>query len=135
VNSLRLLLDPSVRVRQLTLVAVAIAATGPLLQACGGDGDEVVPYSFVLEDVDESASSIELLVTHSCALPSLQAQVGESGTSVSILLTGALTECGTQGAQQARVTVELRQPIGDRSVYDLACDLGDVAVRCDRRDG
>ena len=92
-----------------------------------------MPYSFGLESVDESASSIELLVTHSCSLPSLQAHVGESGTSVNILLTGVLTECGEQGAQQRQITIDLRQPLSDRSVIDLSCDLGDVAVRCDRR--
>jgi hypothetical protein len=114
---------------------VFVAAAGPLLQGCGSDRDEVVPYSFGLEGVDESASSIELLVIHSCSLPSLQAHVGESGTSVSILLTGALNECGEQGAQQERITIDLREPIGDRSVFDLSCDLGDLAVRCDRRNG
>lgn len=132
-HSMRLLLKPPVRVSRLTLIAAFVAAAGPLLQACGSDGDDVVPYSFGLDDVDESASSIELLVTHSCSLPSLQAHVGESGTSVNILLTGVLTECGEQGAQEERMTINLRQPIGDRSIIDLSCDLGDVAVRCDRR--
>ncbi len=131
---LRVLLRPPRHACPAVLGALLVAASGPILQGCSSDRHGVTPYAFSLEDVDESASTIELVVTHSCSLPSLQAHIGEAGTTVNILVTGAVTECGEQGAQQERITIDLQEPIGDRSVFDLACDLGDAAIRCDRRE-
>jgi hypothetical protein len=112
-----------------------LAAVGllPLLAGCGGDPD-VVAYGFSLRDANATDQALELVVTHNCELPTLQVHLGESGVSVNLLLTGTLTQCGEGPAREAIVTVDLSSELGSRPVFDLSCDLGNIATRCDRRD-
>jgi hypothetical protein len=117
--------------RRLALGGVLVLVTLATAQGCGSDAPVAV-YGFAVE-ADPASSELDLVVTHGCALPRLDVRVGESGTAVSILITGKPTTCSERGASQERLRITLAEPLGDRSVFDLSCDVGDPALRCDRR--